>query len=73
MFAIQKASVGIGPLCESAYPGGPLLNTIVNHNTAEGISLMAIVHNITKKKKKFNSTELKSSHLTDSKSCIMRY
>lgn len=59
MFAIQKASVGIGPLCESAYPGGPLLNTIVNHNTAEGISLMAIVHNITKKKKKIQFNGVK--------------
>ena len=40
MFAIQKASVGIGPLCKSAYPRGPLLNTIVDHNAVEGIRLI---------------------------------
>lgn len=40
MFAIQTASVGIGPLCESAYPRGSLLNTIVKHNAGEGIRLV---------------------------------
>lgn len=30
MFAIQAASDGIGPFSQSAYPGGPLQNTIVH-------------------------------------------
>lgn len=48
MFAIQKASVGIGPLCKSAYPRGSLVNTIVNRNAIEGIRqiyyFLPIVH-----------------------------
>lgn len=47
MFAIQKASVGIGSLCKSAYPRGPLLNTIVDHNGVEGIRLILWLQCIT--------------------------
>lgn len=52
MFAIQKASDGIDPLCKSAYPGGPPLNT--THNTVEGFWLILWLQFITQNH--FNST-----------------
>lgn len=43
---MQKASVGMGPLCKNAYPRGSLQNTMVRHNSGEGIRAIfaAVAH-----------------------------